>query len=133
MFARVKGTEGREYLQLVENRRVGGKVRQRVVANLGRLDEWRENGTLEAVIASLAKHSEKLAVLTAHESGALDAVSRQCAGPALLFGRLWERSGLPEILGRVLARRTFEFPVERAVFTTVRLTRPRFLWTPSRA
>jgi len=28
-----------EYVQLVEGRRVDGKVRQRVVATLGRLDE----------------------------------------------------------------------------------------------
>lgn len=119
MFARVKRTQGREYLQLVENRRVGKKVRQSVIANLGRLDEWRENGTLEAVIASLARHSEKLAVLTAHAAGELDSVSRECVGPSLLFGRLWERTGLVEILGRLLRDRVFGFAVERAVFTTV--------------
>ena len=119
MFVRVKRADNREYLQLVENRRVEGKVRQSVVANLGRLDQWREDGTLEAVVASLARHSEKLAVLLAHESGDLDAVSRECVGPSLLFGRLWERLGLPRIFSDLLAGRSFEFPLERAVFATV--------------
>lgn len=119
MFVRVKRADNREYLQLVENRRVEGKVRQSVVANLGRLDQWREDGTLEAVVASLARHSEKLAVLSAHESGDLGAVSRECVGPSLLFGRLWERLGLARILSDLLADRSFGFPVERAVFATV--------------
>jgi hypothetical protein len=119
MFVRVKRADNREYLQLVENRRVEGKVRQSVVANLGRLDRWREDGTLEAVVASLARHSEKLAVLSAHESGDLSAVSRECVGPSLLFGRLWERLGLPRILSDLLADRSFGFAVERAVFATV--------------
>jgi len=119
MFVRVKRAENREYLQLVESRRVEGKVRQSLVANLGRLDQWREDGTLEAVIASLARHSEKLAVLTAHEAGELTAVSRECVGPSLLFGRLWERAGLAGILEGLLSDRAFEYPVERALFTTV--------------
>jgi len=119
MFVRVKRADNREYLQLVENRRVEGKVRQSVVANLGRLDQWREDGTLEAVVASLARHSEKLAVLSAHDAGEIEAVSRECVGPSLLFGRLWEQLGLPRILSDLLADRSFEFPVERAVFATV--------------
>jgi hypothetical protein len=119
MFVRVKRVEGREYLALVESRREGKKVRQRVIANLGRLDEWRENGTLEAVIASLAKHSENVAVLTAHAAGELDSLSRESVGPSLLFGRLWERAGLPAIFGSLLQDRAFGFPVERAIFTTV--------------
>lgn len=119
MFVRIERADNREYLQLLENRRVGGKVRQSVVANLGRLDQWRENRTLEALVASLARHSEKLAVLSAHESGEIEAVSCECVGPSLLFVRLWERSGLGGILSGLISDRAFEFPVERAVFATV--------------
>ena len=38
MFFRVKKSQNREYLQIVESRREEGKVKQRVVATLGRLD-----------------------------------------------------------------------------------------------
>jgi hypothetical protein len=51
MYPRVKrvrrGDQVHEYVQLVEGRRVGGKVRQRVVATLGRLDELKASGQLD--------------------------------------------------------------------------------------
>ena len=40
-------------------------------------------------------------------------------GGPLLFGRLWERLGIAEVLGELLASRGFEFAVERAVFASV--------------
>src|SRR5690606_15349356 len=62
MFVRTKtfrnqdGTT-RTYLQLVESVREGGRPRQRVVANLGRIEEL-EAGKLDAIIASLARFSQ---------------------------------------------------------------------------
>jgi hypothetical protein len=51
MYPRVKrvrrGTQIHEYVQLVEGRREGGKVRQHVVATLGRLDELKASGQLD--------------------------------------------------------------------------------------
>ena len=38
---------------------------------------------------------------------------------ALLFGRLWERLGIAEVMGELLQGRGFEFAVERAVFASV--------------
>jgi hypothetical protein len=43
MYTRITRSGGRSYLQLVEGYRVDGKVRQRVVASLGRLDELTES------------------------------------------------------------------------------------------
>jgi hypothetical protein len=37
-------------------------------------------------------------------------------GPALVFGRLWKRQGLPEILGRLAKGRRFGFDPERVAF-----------------
>ena len=47
MFPRVKRSGKYEYLQIVENRRVDGKVRQQVIASLGRFDKLRESGELD--------------------------------------------------------------------------------------
>ena len=55
MFFRVKKIGGREYLQVVENKRLGDEVQQRVVASLGRLDHLIESGKLAALVASGAK------------------------------------------------------------------------------
>ncbi|WP_039889290.1 IS1634 family transposase, partial [Acidiphilium sp. PM] len=40
-------------------------------------------------------------------------------GAPLLFGRLWQESGIAAVFEELLAGRQFEFPVERAVFATV--------------
>src|SRR5260370_32420653 len=59
MYAKVKTVrrDGRsyEYLELVEGRREGTRVRQHVVANLGRLDELKAGGKLEQLVAGLAR------------------------------------------------------------------------------
>jgi hypothetical protein len=38
MFARIKKSGKYQYVQVVHNERIDGKVRQRVIATLGRLD-----------------------------------------------------------------------------------------------
>ena len=64
MFVRVKRSGPREYLQIVENFREGKKVRQRVIANLGRLDVLRATGALDSIATSLAQLSENVAVVS---------------------------------------------------------------------
>ncbi len=39
MFARVKKSGKYQYLQIVENRKEKGKVKQRVIATIGRMDQ----------------------------------------------------------------------------------------------
>jgi hypothetical protein len=130
MFVRIKRSvqNGRtyEYLQVVRSQRVGKKVRQKVVANLGRRDRLLASGRLEGLIGSLAKFSEKLRVVEAERSGGLRARRAPAWGPALVFGRLWERQGLPDILRSLAAGRRFGFDVERAAFalTLQRLCAP---------
>ncbi len=59
MYPKVKtvrrGGRSYQYLELVEGRREGGRVRQHVVANLGRLDELVAGGQLEQLAAGLAR------------------------------------------------------------------------------
>ena len=59
MYPKVKtvrrGGRSYEYLELVEGHREGTRVRQHVVANLGRLDELTASGKLEQLAAGLAR------------------------------------------------------------------------------
>ena len=107
------------YLQIAESYREGCKVRQRVLVTLGRLDVLRESGQLERLLASGARHSERLAVIDAHDAGQTEAVAVRSIGPDLVFGRLWSELGLPGILNGLLDDRRFGFDVERAVYLTV--------------
>jgi hypothetical protein len=119
MFIRVKKNGPHEYLQLVSGQRVDGKVRQTVIGTLGRKDLLEQSGGLEGLAASLGKFMRRAAVLAEHRNGKTEVQSTASIGPALVFGRLWEQLGLPEVLAELLTDRKFEFPVERAIFLTV--------------
>ena len=121
MFIRVKrsvhdnGTY--EYLQVVESFRDGGRPRQRVLTTLGRRDVLVANGKLDALLRSLAKFSEKLRVVEAVRSQGMQARRTRIWGPPLVFGRLWDEEGLPEVLRHLVKDRAFQFDVERACFS----------------
>ena len=117
MFARIKKSGKYQYLQIVENSKVKSKVRQRVIATVGRLDHLKEKGRVETLIRSLSRYSEKaMLILTGHSDP--DAVTIKI-GPSLIFERLWKQTGIQEALQRLLNGRKFEFDVERAIFLTV--------------
>jgi hypothetical protein len=116
MFVREKTAKGHAYLYLVESVREGGRVRQRIIRALGRKDALLASGELERLAAAFARYTERAVVLSEMAAGRLACI--RIGGP-LLFGRLWERLGLPEVLADLLGGRGFEFPVERAVFASV--------------
>jgi len=119
MFFRVKQSGPRQYLQIVENARHDGRVRQRVLTTLGRLDELRQAGHLDGLLASGARFAEHVLLVTAHRSGQTPAITTRRIGPTLIFERLWQETGCQQVLAQLLGQRHFDFPVERAVFLTV--------------
>ena len=60
MFFRSKKSGGHPYLQLVENERVEGRVKQKVLASLGRVDELEASGQLTRLTEGLARLTEEL-------------------------------------------------------------------------
>ena len=116
MFVCEKVARGHRYLYLVESVREGKRVRQRTIRALGRKDVLQASGQLDRLIASFARHSERSMVLSDMEAGRLACI--RIGGP-LLFGRLWERLGLGEVLNDLVSGRGFEFALERAVFVSV--------------
>jgi len=120
MFVRVKRSvqDGREYryLQIVQSVRQGPDVRQKVIANLGRAEELLAGDGLDSLIRGLVRFSHRLRVITAGEKAGVDSCRSRSWGPALVFGRLWEKQGLPELLGKLGAGRQFQFEVERVSF-----------------
>ena len=114
MFVREKTINGYTYLYLVESVRENGRAKQRIIKNLGRKDAVLASGDLDRLAASVGRHAERAIVLQGIESGAGEFAPRRIGGP-LLFGRLWERTGIHEVLDDLLASRGFEFAVERCV------------------
>ena len=117
MFARVKKSGKYQYLQIVENRKVKGKVKQRVIATVGRMDRLQEKDRVETLIRSLSRFSEKaMLILSGQSDVSAEAVT---IGPVMIFERLWKEAGIQWAIQKMLAGRKFEFNVERAIFLTV--------------
>jgi Transposase DDE domain len=119
MFARIKKSGNYQYVQVVHNERIQGRVRQRVIATLGRLDVLKETGQLDQLLESLARLSDHVAILNAMKAHQITPSSTVHLGPPLVFGKLWKQLGMADILRRLLEGRRFEFPLERVVFITV--------------
>ena len=107
------------YLQIVENHREGGKVRQRTLTTVGRLDVLQASGQMDALMRSGLRFCEKLAVVDAAEKNPGAGVATFRIGPDLVFGRLWEELGIQAELQGLLEKRRYEFDVERAIYLTV--------------
>ena len=117
MFARVKKSGSYKYLQIVENRWENGKVLQRVITTLGRLDQMAEKGAVESLVRSLSRFSEKTMLILSDRSNV--SASAKKIGPALIFERLWKELGIGSIVSSLVSSRKFGFSVERALFLTV--------------
>ena len=88
-----RGAQSYVYLRLVESYREGGRVRQRVVANLGREDALKASGQLDQLAAAFAR-------LDPPKAG-----TRRQVGPLLLVAHYLERLGLIELVDRHLPQR----------------------------
>jgi hypothetical protein len=119
MFFRLKKSGERAYVQIVENKRIDGAVRQSVVATVGRADELAASGGLASLLASGAKFCDQVLLIRAvdqkAEEGGFSFLAKRIGGP-MLFGRIWERLGVDAVLDDLLKDRAFEFAIERAVF-----------------
>jgi hypothetical protein len=119
VFFRKKVNKGHTYIQLVENRREGGRTRQRQLASLGRLDELQASGSLDELLKSGGKFAQSAAVIAGERNGELDQVRSQRIGAAVVFERLWQETGCHRVIQDLLKERAFSAPIERAVFATV--------------
>lgn len=129
MFVREKTFKNKDgstrtYLQLVENIREGNRVRQRVIANLGRLEQLRESGQLDHLVEGLGRYTQHR--LVKEKASKIKTGPDREWGPALVFRALWDRLGVGPVVCDLARGREIEFDVDAAVFAMVlnRLTDP---------
>jgi hypothetical protein len=119
MFVRVKNSHGYKYLQIVESKREGAKVKQRVLATLGQLDALSASGKIDDLTLSLSKFASHLKIIDAHRQGTIQAHRTVAIGPALVFERLWHELHIDEAIKKELSTSRCHFSLERAIFLTV--------------
>jgi hypothetical protein len=78
-----------------------------------------ESGATDALARSLSRYTKQVRLVDGYRSGRLSAGTYRKIGPDLVFGRLWQATGIEQVLTELLQKRHFEFPVERAVYLTV--------------
>jgi transposase len=122
VFIRVtKNAAGQGYYHLVESYREGGKVKQRTLLSLGRV----EDDKLDELAEAIAKHKEIFTAANLAKSMSVDQTF--VLGPLLVLRELFKTLGIDHALGR-LARDHAQlgFNVREVVFGLVaaRLVRP---------
>lgn len=126
MFVRVNTVRSEggtyEYLRLVETYREGGQPRQRVLANLGRLDVLRAQGKIDALIRKLRRFSDEV-VVTGRE---LEESQAPTWGPVLVARHLWNELSLSETIRACCSKGRKQFDVVETAFVlaSARLAHP---------
>jgi hypothetical protein len=90
MFVREKKRRNQDgsvtvYLQLVENRRVGGQTRQRVLATLGRADDPKLASSLSSLVDTASRYAHVERIRLTDQARA----ETRIWGAALVWGKLW--------------------------------------------
>ena len=109
-----------EYVRVVEAYREQGKVKQRVVADLGRKD------LLTALLPNLRRVLEGVPTLDGQGSENLEVLDASTWGPVLVLRHLFEQLGLWSVFDEVLGRSKIVPYADRAfVLVANRLTHPK--------
>jgi Transposase DDE domain len=120
MFVREKRIGPYTYVYLVETVREDGRVKQRIIRNLGRKEEVERSGDLDRLVRSATRLAQRSMILSLlEEGGGAEDLACRRIGPPLLFERLWRDTRCGDVLNELLAERGFGFAVDRAVFLTV--------------
>ena len=122
MFIRTtRNGAGQAYYHLVESYRSDGKVKQRTLLSLGRV----EDGQLEQLAHAIAKHTDLLSALDVAKT--IDVENTFVLGPLLVLRGLFERLGIDAALERLEATHPkLGFSLREVVFALVaaRFVRP---------
>jgi len=128
MFPRIKSYKNkdgsvRHYLFLVDNKRVGGHVRQVTTANFGRVEDLDE--VIPDVVEKLSKFSRKLRVINLAKD--IKADWEKEYGAVIIFKKIWENLGLGRYLGRYQEERRIGFDAGEVIYAMVlnRLLEPK--------
>lgn len=122
MFSRItkqKNKDGstREYLCIVENNWVNGKVRQKTILNLGRVDKLTETELADTVAQAISKYTNKQKVINLLTD--IVPASAKTYGEVLIFRKLWKELKLDRLLKKYFRDTEKEVDLTEAIFAMV--------------
>jgi len=106
-----KNQRGHSYYHLVEAYRQDGKVRQRTLMSLGRVEDNR----IEELAAAISKHLETINIFNLSKE--IDISDTYILGPLLVLERMLETLGIKAVLQSVISQhKRLQFDFEKVVF-----------------
>ncbi len=126
MFARIITSKDRQYLNIIDGYRdENGKVKQKVIANLGRIDELNQKSieSLASKLLDIVKSDKKV---KDKEVPNIEELDRYNYG-FVAYKKIWDRFKLDSILDNIIANKKIEFDFKNIVFSMVidRLLKPK--------
>ena len=107
---KTKTRGSRHYLQFVEAVRTPEGPRQKILVNVGRIDDKTGRERLEVLTGSLLALSETIHLLDLDND--IEGRSSKQFGMELVFRRLFETIGIDEILAKVFAKTKTDFEIK---------------------
>jgi len=126
MFVRVTKSKNHEYVKIVHSYREDGKIKQKVVANLGKLEELSQK-EIENIASKLLLLVNSNKALTQEKNiPNLEELDRYNYG-YVIYKRLWNRFQLDKILDSLVEDRAIAYDLKSVVFSMVidRLLNPK--------
>lgn len=109
-----KNSKGTAYYHLVESYRHDGKVKQRTLLSLGRV----EDGKLDQLAEAISKHSDKISIFNLAKD--VDVKDTYHLGPLLVIKRMMDELGVSQCLETIQAKHPkLGFDLQKVVFTQV--------------
>jgi len=109
-----KNKNGSAYYHLVESYREAGKVKQRTLMSLGRV----EDGKLNQLAEAINKHSDKLAIFKLAKD--VDIKDTYVLGPLLVLRRIMNELGISDCLSIIQKKhKKLRFNLEKVIFSQV--------------
>ena len=123
---RVKNSQGqwREYLLLVEGQRIQGRVKQKTIANLGRLDVIEETQMADVLVEKLLEYTKQKKLMDMTDT---QADYSKDYGPVVVLRRLWENLGFDKFFAGCLGRYKYRADLKESLLAMVinRLLKPQ--------
>jgi transposase len=125
MFARIIKSKGNEYLNIIETYRDDGKVKQKVIANLGRVDKLKTT-SIEKIAKKLLEIVDSSQVITESTIPKLEEMDRYNYG-FIIYRNLWNRYKLDDILDNLVIDKKIKYDFKSVIFSMVvdRLLKPK--------
>ena len=127
MFARVITTKGHKYLNIIDSYRDGKKTKQKVIANLGRIDELNKT-SIENLASKLLEIIDSDKKLDDKLVPNIEELDRYNYG-FIAYKNIWNRFKLDNILENIITDTKIQFDFKNIVFSMVidRLLKPMIL------